>query len=188
MATQENNVVMRNASGMFGGQVVFRQRAGKTVLAAPPTIDPNRVVTATEEAFRARFKQATRFASGAMSDPLLKETYAAIAKPGQSAFNVAFTDVYYAPEILGILTQNYSGGIGSLIAVQAIDNVRVKTVRVRITTAADVLIEEGNAVVDFDGTTFNYTATVLNASVDGSKIIATAIDLAGNETVLEAIL
>lgn len=188
MAKQENNIVMKGTSGMFGGQVVFRQRAGKTVLAAPPTIDPNREISEAEEALRKRFKDAARAASASLADPTVKAAYEAIAKPGQAAFNVAFTDVYYAPEILGILTQGYAGAVGNIISVQAIDNVKVKNVKVRITTAADALIEEGNAVMDIDGITWNYTATALNVNVEGSKIIATAADLAGNETVLEAIL
>ena len=35
MARQKNNVVMQNTRGMFGGQVVFKKRAGKGYVAAP---------------------------------------------------------------------------------------------------------------------------------------------------------
>lgn len=188
MATQENNVVMRNASGMFGGQVVFRLRAGKTILAAPPTVNPDREVSADEEAARESFKVAIRHAKALINSPLIKAAYLAIAKPGQSAFNVAFTDVYYAPEILGLGTGNYNGTIGDIIEVEAVDNVKVTAVKVRINNAADQLIEQGDAVVSIDGTTWKYTVTAANANLAGTKIIATALDLAGNEGEAEAAL
>ena len=36
MATTKNNVIVKGASGKFGKQIVFSQRAGKTIMSKPP--------------------------------------------------------------------------------------------------------------------------------------------------------
>ena len=36
MATTKNNVIVKGASGKFGRQIVFSQRAGKTIMSKPP--------------------------------------------------------------------------------------------------------------------------------------------------------
>ncbi len=188
MAKQENNIVMRNASGMFGRQVVFRQRAGKTILAAPPTVDPDRPVRAEEQEVRDKFAAIGKHAKAAVKDPSLAAAYLAVAKPGQTAFNVAFADAYYPPEILDVNIANYNGAIGNIIAVQAVDNVQGKSVRVEIRSAVGIIIEQGNALPTTDGITWNYTATTANADVAGARITAIATDLAGNETIMEGTL
>jgi hypothetical protein len=184
MAKQENNIVMKNTSGMFGDQVVFRQRAGETILAAPPIINPNRPITADEELVRDKFKLAVRNAKTAVTNPVKKAAYQAMAKPGQSAFNVAFTDAYFSPEIMEVDSGFYNGVIGDKVTVKAVDNIKVASVFVSVRNAGDVVIEEGNAVDGMDGITWIYTATLANANLNG-KFRVTAKDIAGNETILE---
>ena len=45
MALQKNNIVMRSTRGMVGKQIVFKVRAGKPYVAAPPEVNENRVAT-----------------------------------------------------------------------------------------------------------------------------------------------
>ncbi|MBO9572680.1 MAG: hypothetical protein J7497_10815 [Chitinophagaceae bacterium] len=188
MAKQENNIVMKNARGMFGDQVVFKLRAGETILAAPPIVNTERVITAEEEAVREKFRQTVRFAKAAIKDPAKKEAYLAMAKRGQTAFNVAFSDFYFAPEILEINPDFYNGVVGDIITITAVDNIKVVSVNVRIIGAGDNLIEQGNAADALDGMTWKYAATVANANMAGVKIVATATDIAGNATILEFVM
>jgi hypothetical protein len=59
-------------------------------------------------------------------------------------------------------------------------------VTVSIRTAAGVLVEEGNAILNpLDRNKWIYTATQNNASLAGSIISATARDLPGNSGVLD---
>jgi hypothetical protein len=38
MAKQGNNIIMRNTRGMVGKQIVFKRRAGRSYVAAPPEV------------------------------------------------------------------------------------------------------------------------------------------------------
>jgi len=185
MAKQENNIVMMFARGMLGGQVVFKQRAGITILAAPPRVNPNRVISAEEEETRDKFADVIKLAKAAIKNAVKKSQYDALAKPGQTAFNVAFTDAYHAPQVTNIIADEYGGAVGDLINVEATDNVKVDEVRVTVMSATNTIIESGIAIVNAEGNLWTYTATQTNANIPGSKIIATAKDIAGNIGTLE---
>jgi hypothetical protein len=73
--------------------------------------------------------------------------------------------------------------------ISAKDDFRVAEVIVSIRTAAGLLVEEGNAVLNpVKRDKWIYTATQNNAALAGSKILVTARDLPGNAGVLEATL
>jgi hypothetical protein len=183
---QSRNSVMRGASGALGDELVFRQRAGRTVISLPAA---RRADNPTEEqlAYRERFRQSIIYARTAIADPGRKAIYQAIAEQGASAFNMAFRDRFKAPVITGIDIGNYSGSPGDLIRVGAVDDFRVETVRVTILNAAGTVMEEGPAVVSPEGT-WMYTATVANATPAGGKMVVEASDLAGNVTKEELVL
>jgi len=101
------------------------------------------------------------------------------AKPGQTAYNLAFMDARYAPTITALSVQGYAGRISDKIFIQATDDFKVVTVKVSIYNAAGNLIEEGDAVSD--GVLWMYVTTRENNTIAGSKIVATAFDLPGNE-------
>lgn len=84
MARQKNNIVMRSTRGMFGKQVVFKRRAGKGYLAAPPEVNENHKPTDKQAERQAQFKRSIRFAKSAMLIAKAKEAYAKGAKRGQS--------------------------------------------------------------------------------------------------------
>ena len=102
---------------------------------------------------------------------------------------MAFSDYQKAPEIYqDIDLETYSGAIGEMIEISAIDDFRVVSVHVKLTSAADSIIEQGLAVQSPNGLDWVYTFTVENSVVAGSKLIITATDLPGNKTVLEKVL
>ena len=185
MAKQGNNIIMRNTRGMVGKQIVFKRRAGRSYVAAPPEVNGNRKATPKQLAVQQRFRTSIAYAKAALTSIELKEAYDKVALRGQSAFNVAFQDAYYAPIVLGIITQTYTGVAGNVIVVHATDNFKVNTVKVSIYNANEELIEEGPAVANADGFSWSYTVTQANANVPGTKIKATAFDIPENEGILE---
>jgi hypothetical protein len=64
----------------------------------------------------------------------------------------------------------------------------VDAVKVAIRNSSSELIEEGNAVINPDGITWNYTVTQYNSNVAGCRIKATAYDIPGNEGSMEVVV
>jgi len=185
---QKNNRVMRGASGALGDELVFRQRAGKTVISVPPL---PRLDNPTEDqkAVRIKFEAATRYAKTAIEDADLKAAYAAKAKRGVSAYNVALTDFFKAPVVTEIDISNYSGSPGDTIRIFATDDFKVQAVQVSILNAAGTVVEEGAAIAAPEGKDFwIYTATTANAAPAGGKVSVQASDLPGNVTTKEQAL
>lgn len=188
MAKQKNNIIMRSTRGMVGGQIVFKRRAGKGYVAAAPEVNENRQPTAKQLAVQEKFKVSTAFAQLAMKSPELKAAYQAVAARGQSAYNVAFQDASYAPTVLHIFPTSYTGAIGSMIIVHATDDFKVNAVVVSIHNSLGELIEEGAAIANPDGLSWNYIATQVNPQLSGTKIKAKAFDIPENEGFLEVTL
>jgi len=140
MAKQRNNIIMRSTRGMFGKQIVFKRRAGRSYVAAPPEVNENRKATLKQLAVQQRFKTSIAYAKAALTSIELKEAYDKVALRGQSAFNVAFKDAFNAPEIVGIVAEGYQGVAGNVIVVHAKDDFKVNAVKVSIPNSADELI------------------------------------------------
>jgi hypothetical protein len=185
MASSKFNVLTHGLSGLVGDMLVFRQKAGRTIVASKPR-PSSKPVTVIALAIRERFKRAASYAASIMANLTLKAEYQQTAKPGQSAYNMAFSDYQKAPEIYEDINLSvYTGAIGEAIEVSVMDDFRVESVSVTIKTAANVLVEEGAAIQSPNGLDWIYTTTAVNAEVPGSKIIFAAKDLPGNETVVE---
>lgn len=90
---------MRGVSGALGKELVFRQRAGKTVISLSPK-PPKGPPSASQQMTRTKFREAMLYARAALADPLKKAAYAARAKAGQTAYNVAVAD-YLRPPVIG---------------------------------------------------------------------------------------
>jgi hypothetical protein len=184
---QKRNVVMHGASGALGEQLVFRQRAGKTVISLPAEFEAE--PTDKQQAVRIKFKEATRYARIILALPDVKEAYQAKAGPGVSAYNVALADFFKAPVVTEIDVSNYSGSPGDTIRVLATDNFKVEAVRVSILNAAGAVVEEGAAIAAPEGNdTWIYTATIANTAPAGGKVSVEASDLPGNSTTAEQVL
>ena len=188
MARSKFNVITHGLSGMIGGLLVFRQRGNKTIVANRPK-PSTKPVKAISLAIRERFKRAAIYATSVMQDPALKEEYQITAKPGQSAYNMAFSDYQKAPEIYeDINLAVYTGAVGDEIVLSVIDDFRVESVQVQIKTPNGTVLEEGEAIQSVNGLDWTYSTTEVNSEVPGSMLIFTATDLPGNKTVLEKIL
>lgn len=122
MAKSNGNVVTYGLSGLIGKLLVFRQKAGKTVVADRPkktTHEP----TALSLAQREKFKAASRYAKNAISDKALKAEYELMAMPGQTAFNVAFSDYMKGPKFTLVPEyDHYAGEAGTTLTVEVTDN------------------------------------------------------------------
>lgn len=182
MARNKGNQVMKNVRGMFNKQVVFKERLGTPYVAGPPSVNENRKPMQEEQANRNSFADAVEFGKKAVKDPALKQEYAALAKQGQTAYNVAVSDARLPPKIHSLLAQGYTGKIGSCILIHATDNVKVKSVKILIHDNVKNVVEEGNAQDTGDGFNWIYTATIENHNLEGCIVEALAFDIAGNVT------
>jgi len=188
MAKIKDNLLVRGASGKVGKQFVYRKRGDDTFITRMPTTDKNAKPTEQQEKVRDLFAAAAGYATGAITDAKLKAQYQkkAKTKSGRTAYNVAFRDYLKAPVVKSIDTSMYKGSVGTKIVIDARDDFRVVELFISIKTAAGVLVEEGNAILDpVDRNKWIYTATQNNAALTGSIIQATAKDLPGNKGNLE---
>lgn len=181
---QSRNSIMRGASGSLGEELVFRQRAGKTVMSLPP-IPREDNPTEDQLTNRSKFNEASRYARTAIANPALKAAYRAKAEPGVSAYNVAFADFFRSPVILNVNVSNYTGVPGSTILIEATDDFKVQSVQVSILTTAGDILETGTAVASPESSDYwTYTATASNP--DGSGVVSIQVsDLPGNVTTRE---
>ena len=185
MAKSVRNVVTFGLSGLIGDLLVFRQKAGKTFVSNKPKLS-TKAPTAEMLKVRSLFRRAAIYAKSVIKDLTKKAAYEAVAKPGQSAFNVAFADYQKGPEIeTGLAFPHYNGEIGQELKASIIDNFIVKSVTFSILNAAGVSLESGEAMQAEDGLDWVYTTTAENADFAGGKVIIKAYDNPGNETLLE---
>jgi len=179
MAISKNNPIVDGASGRFGNNLVFRKRGNVTVLAVRPSVS-DRVPSEQQMAQRFLFAEASFYARGVLSDPLLKAEYQAKAKGGQSAYNVAFKDFLTAPVLHQVDWSNYTGAIGSVLTCRITDVLAVVTVKVSLFDANGVLVEEGLAIQSSLKLDWVYTATVAHTPVTGTRIMVQMTDTPGN--------
>ena len=187
MATTKNNVIVKGASGKFGRQIVFSQRAGKTIMSKPPlrTAPP----TTKQKEQQTKYARAAAYAKNALLDPTLKEAYTTEAKKRQdvSPYNMAMTDYLRPPQITNVDHSAYTGDAsGEKIFIEAADAFKITTLKVKITAANNSTLEEGNASM-VNGK-WEYTTTATNTTLTGSKITLTATDRPGNTTTKEITL
>jgi hypothetical protein len=182
MAKIKRNDLTEGFTGMFGKQIVFKNRLGTRYVTAPPEVNKNRKPTPAQKKIQDKLLRCNEYAIEAIKDAKLKEDYAAAATGGQTAVNVAFKDAWHAPVVHSITTNGYKRNAGDIIFIQATDNFRVVSVKVSIFDVNGGLIEEGAA--NQDGLMWMYTAS-RNAD-DAFRIVATAFDLPQNQGVMEA--
>ncbi|HTM98447.1 MAG TPA: hypothetical protein VL088_06890 [Pedobacter sp.] len=187
MAKSINNPIMQGATGRVG-KVTFRRTIFGTVIANMPDYERTKVPSADQLAFRQRFKLGTQYIKARMDDPLFKERYAALAKPGHSAYTAAFSDFMSPPKIHSLDISLYQGQIGDTVRINATDNFGIETVQVQIKDQAGAVIETGLATFDVLSADFTYTATTENANAVGSKIEVTVTDFSGAKTIKEVII
>ena len=184
MAKSLNNVLTAGLSGRIGKQLVFSQRDGCTIVSKFP--NRKNPQTATQIVQRKKFVAAAAYAQQALKDPSLKQAYTEEAKKRSilSPYNMAMADYLRAPVVGALNTTAYTGtAAGQKIEVEVTNSFKVVSLKVKITSASNSLLEEGAATLDKGK--WVYTTTALNATLSGSKITVTATDRPGNSTVKE---
>ena len=169
----------KSYSGIFGNQVVLKNRRGKSVMTMPPRrIKPE--PTEKQKKVREELAKAARYAKNMKLNPDLLAIYAERAVKGMPAFRLAMTDYLRHPSVREILTPDYAGQPGNTIHVDAYDDFAVKEVTVEISDSTGRVIEKGTCVIDQVTGSFDYTATVEVPSIAGVVITAQAFDYPGH--------
>lgn len=175
MAKIRKNIIIQGFSGTLGDQLVIKQdKAGRTILAVPPTFDENRAFSEAQQEHHEKFRDASAYAKDAKS----QEVYAEKAEgTPMNAYNVAMADWFHAPEVKEIDMESWNGAAGSVIRIRAVDNVQVAQVNVIITDGNSTVLEQG-AAVKAEGNWWTYTT---QTAISGSpSVMVAARDLPGN--------
>lgn len=180
------NIIVRGFSGVLDDIVMFRQRAGKTIVCKVP-LKSTKERSEKMLAVSARFKSSIEYAKRAIKDKATKALYQAAAAPDQSAYNIACRDAFISPKVEAIDASAYHGIVGDTLTIIATDDFKVTDVSVSIHDASGALVEQGIAVVQENGD-WVYHSTQSSATIAGSKITAVAKDLPGNTGSMEITL
>src|SRR5689334_22004183 len=130
MAQVHNNIFVRGLSGAVGDQFVIRRtRSGKTIVANKPRFDPDREFSPAQTSHQQKFREASAYARSSKRLPVYVERARAL---NSTSYNMAISDWFGKPEILGIEASGWTGGIGQEIRIRAQDNVGVVSVSVAI--------------------------------------------------------
>lgn len=179
MAVLKKNLFLQGASGMLGGQLVYRSVNGETIVSSRP--ERRRVISETQRMQNNRFKYASAFAKQAIQDDVLGPIYAAAVVRMiryQNAYTLAVTDYMKAPEIGDIILE--SGVCGSKLLVEAYEQPQVSKVLVDILTEDEEIISSGEATITNNGIQWEYVLT--HDIPEGGSILVKAYDLPGNVT------
>jgi hypothetical protein len=176
-------------SGVFGESISFRKVAGKVVAKNRPVrkmADPS----ALQKEVRKKFLKASRYAQIQIDDAVTLKLYESRITPKvKSAYVVAINDYLNAPTVDKIDPIDYRGVIGNKLVISAYDDFMVTRVKVTIEDPAGALIEEGDAVKNpRTDDLWEYTATVANPMLPGTKITAVVFDNPGNSASLARVL
>jgi hypothetical protein len=178
MAKIDHDSILNLLIGMLGKQlVVKRSRSGKRYISAKPETDPNRKLTPAKAAYRKRFKQFAAYAVAASRHPETKKLYMEKARPGCSAYIMAWCDARYPPVVRGIIADGYHGREGNILYIHAEDDFKVASVYVSIYDGSGQVVETGEASF-VQELTWTYK---IKSNAKGSRIVARAYDMPGND-------
>jgi hypothetical protein len=187
MAHSNNGVIAGKLSGTLGKELVFRDWAGKTVVAKSPKKRKGEATPKVAKT-RSRFLVASRYAKAVLKDESRVTAYKSALRLRQNVYSRALEDFMSLPEVQSIEARKYKGIVGDTIVARATDDFRVVSVRMEIYSANGTLLEAGDAVMDSYGLDWTYTATQANNLLAGTKIKAIATDVPNNEGTLEITL
>lgn len=136
---------------------------------------------------RVNFLMASRYARAIIrnEDKGIAEAYATALRHKQNVYSRALEDFMSPPVVKNIDTRDYKGSVGDKIIIRAMDDFRVVRVIVEIYGANGTLLETGNGELNANGIDYTYKVSQKNYTLPGSKIMAIAVDIPGNEGVME---
>ena len=179
MSKTTENDLTKGYSGIFGNQVVLKNRRGKSVMTIPPKKVPKEP-TENMVKWRKRFALAARYAKNALRDPDKLVAYTEKSREGLSPYVIALTDYLKPPFVDQVDVSGYHGNPGDTIGVTAFDDFELAGVDVQILDPAGNVIEEGVCTFNLITGNYDFTATVAVPDLTGVTITATAHDLPGH--------
>lgn len=172
---------------MVMDSVVYRQRAGRTILSAKPR-KPRVPPSEKQLQHRERFRAASRYAKAAARQEVIGALYATQADGFNSAYNIALKDYLSAPVIDGFDTKGFRGRKGEYLGVYAEDNFGVATLTVSIMNEAGEVLASGIAEEAVYNTYFTYRLSGGLPVSESLVLRAEAKDYAGNVTAYEEVM
>ncbi len=138
------NKTKAELSAVFAHDVALRKHRGQNI-ASTITI-PQESTSEKKKASKTRFADAALWAKMCLLQPGMKELYSkGICDRLPNAQSVAVSDYLEAPKVHYINLKSYTGAVGDKIRIKATDNFKVTEVRLKITNALGVVLEEGQA-------------------------------------------
>src|ERR1035437_8432736 len=113
-----NRKLAKTYSGIFGHQVVLKNRGGKIVMTIVP-VRPKLEPTEKQVAVRERLKLAALYGSKVINYPVLSAQYSAKAQKGMTLYRQAMNNFLRLPFINRVDTSDYHGNPGDKIKVTA---------------------------------------------------------------------
>ena len=179
MARVTRNLLLQGLSGKISGLVV-RQVGDQTIVQAAEAKGQRPARSPRQQAHLDRMYQAQLYAKAQLRDPAALALYTTgISTRCTSAYTVAVADYMKAPIVTALIINAYHGQPGDVIRVQATDNFAVTAVHVRISLPDGILLEEGPATLEPDGS-WCYLVTAAQPPAPGTTITATVHDRPGN--------
>jgi len=175
MAKVQTNPIVEGLSGKVGHDLMFRRlRDGRTILCQKPDFS-EREFSARQISHQQRFKAAAAYAKqAAQTQPIYAEMAAESLK---NAYNLALSDWFHAPEILGCDWGSWRGQAGDEVRIRAVDDVLVAVMQVTFSTQQAEVIAGGEAT-PIDEAWWQFVMP--SALSDACKMTVTVVDLAGN--------
>lgn len=145
MARVKVNPIVERISGAFG-DLVFRHRNGRTILARKPDLDGYEPSSA-QVAQRDRFRDAAAYAVAALEDEVLAAHYALEGERRSiTPYTAAVTDALTDPAVADVDVSSFSGQASDPIHVIARPNTGVERVVVVLEDAEGSVLEAGESV------------------------------------------
>ncbi|MFA0960745.1 hypothetical protein AB9P05_02955 [Roseivirga sp. BDSF3-8] len=182
MAIIENNPWIEGARGMVRGAIVYRQRAGRTIVSARP-VKSSKPLSEKQKAHHRRFREATAYSKRVKEDAGLFAKYEAAAGGFISWQNLAVRDYMHAPVVEKVVAEGFTGLAGEALEVYASDDFGICSVTVTVMDGRGAVWEKGECDELIANKMYAY---VLGADVDlinGGYVLVEAADAAGNVTV-----
>ncbi|MFA0960577.1 hypothetical protein AB9P05_02095 [Roseivirga sp. BDSF3-8] len=184
MAVIENNPWIEGARGMVRGAIVYRQRAGRTIVSARPATS-SKPLSEKQKAHHRRFREATAYSKRVKEDDGLFAKYAAAAEGFISWQNLAVRDYMHAPVVEKVVAEGFTGTAGEVLKVYASDDFGICSLRVTVMDGRGAVLERGECDELIANEVYAYNLKGDVDPVNGVRVRVEAADAAGNVTEYE---
>jgi hypothetical protein len=186
MSTKRKDLT-KTYSGIFGNQVVMKNRRGRIIMTIQPP-KPVKRPSRKQLEWRLKFRAASHYAKKILKDPERLLFYTSKLRNGLTTYNLALKDILNPPSIRKIDTSGYHGNPGDKIRITADDIFALAEVKVRIVGPDRSIAEQGVCAFNLPTGTYDYSVGTVISDLSGVTVKVTARDMPGNETVMVAVM